>query len=559
MSNQSIYIIVKKIILSYLTVILLFLFCFTNCTEYTTVGIENNGLNLSLEAKIHRTDREISWQDALNIQNWELNTKSIVNLGFTDQHIWLFFPVSAPPAFQERIIQLYSNQLDHVDFYLIQNGTLVEHGQAGDLIPYGKWTYRSLFPSFPFYQSSDQDFLILIHLRSTGNLTFQVNLSKMENYYRRRYIREMFLWVNALVELLNIAFLVFIYRKERNAAFLFLIPIIAIWYLISFYLSGPIFRLWPNLTHLQDQFLVLAGTSVSALNLLFVRKIFKIPETWPLGNACLLASFIATLYGIFSFVQPSLFNYKIYLWNTVQVYVVLFAVIMRSYWMGQRMLRFLFVIFLFQGLLSVIKNLAILEVIPYPPWVINTGSPIDLITVVIPLSFIIVIRYYYDDYQNVKKRNKELETEYEALWKRLQMHSLEKTGNAYSRVRGLNLSDILLQIQNMVEYNDCFYNENFNLSKMANILGIRTDQLSEIMNRQLNTSFRTFLNSVRIHRACKLLSESPKMKIIEITYESGFGSKAAFYEAFKEIMKMTPKQYLAMSRSNNPRFNPPKH
>ncbi len=532
------------------TSVFLFILCFTMLQSGTLFSVQaEEKLSLFSNAEITLLDYEISPERLLTLDEWDKADRDFINLGYTDQHVWIRLRTENEVNSGEKVIQLFSNQLDHAEFFLFDDGEIIQTAKAGDRIPFHEWTHKTLFPSIQFLYLKGHNLTVLIHVRSTGNLTFKVNQSDAGDFYRKKHLRELFLWINGGIEFLNIAFLLFLYRKERNPALLILIPVIFLWYLISCYLSSPVFAVWPENTHFQDQFLVIAGTTVSLLNLVFVKYFLRIRDIWPFWNRVMIFSGAAALYGYYSFLNPTELNYKLYLLNTVQVYIVLFVGIVRAHVYGLKSLKFLFLIFLFQGGLSVIKNLALLELIPFPPWVINTGAPADLITLVIPLSFIIVIRYYYDSYINIKQNYSKLESEYSRIPDLLRQGS-EGGSFALKRLGGIDVADITDRIQNMVRTNECFFDEKFTLQQMAEFLSIRPDQLSAVLNSHLNLTFRTFLNSIRIHRACNLLREFPDKKIIEVTYESGFGSKAAFYEAFREIMKMTPKEYLKTIKEN---------
>jgi AraC-like DNA-binding protein len=60
-----------------------------------------------------------------------------------------------------------------------------------------------------------------------------------------------------------------------------------------------------------------------------------------------------------------------------------------------------------------------------------------------------------------------------------------------------------------------------------------------------------FIRSIRLKRAARLLEKSG-MSVAEIAYEVGFNSPKIFTRFFKEEFKVTPSQYVANKKDQNP-------
>lgn len=65
---------------------------------------------------------------------------------------------------------------------------------------------------------------------------------------------------------------------------------------------------------------------------------------------------------------------------------------------------------------------------------------------------------------------------------------------------------------------------------------------SHIFHAQTGKTFKNWLNSVRIERACRLL-EDTKLSVLEISLECGFHNLSHFGKIFKDATNMTPTQY----------------
>jgi AraC-like DNA-binding protein len=101
-------------------------------------------------------------------------------------------------------------------------------------------------------------------------------------------------------------------------------------------------------------------------------------------------------------------------------------------------------------------------------------------------------------------------------------------------------------VEDFLANDGLLYEESLSLKQMADKLEIPPYVLSEIINRYFDKSFFDLINSARIERAKTQLMclDSSNITIEGVGYNCGFGSKAAFYRAFKKSTGLTPKAYL---------------
>jgi AraC-like DNA-binding protein len=83
------------------------------------------------------------------------------------------------------------------------------------------------------------------------------------------------------------------------------------------------------------------------------------------------------------------------------------------------------------------------------------------------------------------------------------------------------------------------------MPKLAAILNVSPNYLSQTINMQLKESFFDYVNRQRVDYAKVQLSDSTKINVsvLDIAMESAFNSKSAFYTAFKKHVGMTPVQF----------------
>lgn len=90
-----------------------------------------------------------------------------------------------------------------------------------------------------------------------------------------------------------------------------------------------------------------------------------------------------------------------------------------------------------------------------------------------------------------------------------------------------------------------YLDEELNLIKLSSLLDVSTNQLSHVINQNLNTNFYKFINSYRVEEVKQKLKniEFDHYSILGIAFDSGFSSKSTFNKIFKEETKMTPSQF----------------
>jgi AraC-like DNA-binding protein len=84
------------------------------------------------------------------------------------------------------------------------------------------------------------------------------------------------------------------------------------------------------------------------------------------------------------------------------------------------------------------------------------------------------------------------------------------------------------------------------ISKLSEMLNVRTGFLSEVLNSRLNQNFFDFINRYRVgefKNQC-ILKTNSHLSIMGIAYNCGFNSKASFYRAFRKFEGISPSAYI---------------
>ena len=88
-----------------------------------------------------------------------------------------------------------------------------------------------------------------------------------------------------------------------------------------------------------------------------------------------------------------------------------------------------------------------------------------------------------------------------------------------------------------------YLKEGLTLADVAGQLRITDSQLSIILNATMKINFNTWINTLRIGEAKRLLEDNPQSAISEVAIASGFSDIAVFSRNFKRIEGITASEY----------------
>lgn len=92
----------------------------------------------------------------------------------------------------------------------------------------------------------------------------------------------------------------------------------------------------------------------------------------------------------------------------------------------------------------------------------------------------------------------------------------------------------------------------FNLNKLAELVGSNYKNVSQVVNENFKKNFNTLLNEYRIKEACRRMGDLTHYGnyTVEAIGESvGFGSRSTFISTFKKITGLTPSEYQRQVRA----------
>lgn len=105
---------------------------------------------------------------------------------------------------------------------------------------------------------------------------------------------------------------------------------------------------------------------------------------------------------------------------------------------------------------------------------------------------------------------------------------------------------IMMNLQKSMEADKLFLDAELSVTKLATHLGISAKTLSAVINQNAGKSFNEFVNHYRVEEFKQRLlkADNKKYTLTALAFECGFNSQPTFQRAFKNIVGITPSEYL---------------
>lgn len=97
-------------------------------------------------------------------------------------------------------------------------------------------------------------------------------------------------------------------------------------------------------------------------------------------------------------------------------------------------------------------------------------------------------------------------------------------------------------LNKIIDFVEKNYSNDCSLLNASKSLGYSYSYISRHFKKKVGISFNSFVNQFRISRACYLF-KTTSISVLECSMETGYSSVYSFIRNFKEICKITPKEY----------------
>jgi AraC-like DNA-binding protein len=161
---------------------------------------------------------------------------------------------------------------------------------------------------------------------------------------------------------------------------------------------------------------------------------------------------------------------------------------------------------------------------------------IFFMTLLLPLSFFLIPSWLYNDQSNANVLDK-----IRVFFQKLRQNTADTTLESK-----FEKSTDRERILAFLETEKPYVKVSFSLHDLSLALNIPHIRVTTCFNKELNTSFPSYRNKLRVNHAISLLHAGAHLttSIEGIAERSGFKSKSIFYAAFKEEYGMTPTEWI---------------
>lgn len=102
--------------------------------------------------------------------------------------------------------------------------------------------------------------------------------------------------------------------------------------------------------------------------------------------------------------------------------------------------------------------------------------------------------------------------------------------------------EIFNDIEQRMVVDRLFVDPDINLTRLARRLSLPVRDVSRAINSQAGTNVSQYINALRVHEACRLMSED-KLAVTAAIYGSGFNTKSNFNREFLRVIGQSPSDW----------------
>lgn len=116
------------------------------------------------------------------------------------------------------------------------------------------------------------------------------------------------------------------------------------------------------------------------------------------------------------------------------------------------------------------------------------------------------------------------------------------------KLQSFDDEEALAKISGIVDFLNEHYCEAFSMAELCQRVGMSESSFSRYFRRATGNTFTSFVNQLRVHKACLLLMETDRY-VTNVCYDAGFNNVANFNRRFLEIKGMTPKEFRQQAKA----------
>jgi len=503
----------------------------------------------------------LSFHDIQNsdANQWQKNGRDSFDFRFSRSVYWLKINLQnydAASSFSEDFQGKKSylvfewKALDSLELFYVNNAGKTRKQIAGDRYPKSSWSLAEAhFPSFEIYHADNPSQIYYVKLDSLSIKNFPVYYKSELAYLHDLKIETMIIMGFKSVIFVLLLFVVFLFIMSRDVNYLLYFA-----YLLSITLAqdvtfGNAFDLiWPNSTWWQNR----AGmTFIGAqllFSLLFVRRLLDFQRYLT------IADFLTKILAVACAISIPLTLLDIHIAVFSHFYTVIYWIVIVSFFgMGIYLLRKtgLYVRFFLIGwgiffFFAIFQVLYFSYILPYNSFYIY--API----LAIPVDILFLFASIWEKNQEAQaRRMMRIENKMQSLHSGQGHENKSEVETRYqkSSLQDIDLAHVLKELDILINQEKIYLVEGLRLPEFARLLRLNRTQFSELLNARFGMTYPAYINTQRIEEAKRQLISQPEKKIIDIAFDTGFGSKASFCSVFQNLAGISASDYRNQNKS----------
>lgn len=469
-------------------------------------------------------------------EGWQKQANPYVP-GFSKSVYWVRLDLKNAGKRRRFFVENPVAYVDRIDVYVMRSGRVAEHQFNGDVLPVldGAPLPYHPRPAFSFRLQEGESVVLLMRFASESAHFIEPIIRSRERMAEvTRTFRDFqvtYFAFLALMLVLNLAAAI----RTREADFAFYSFYLVVTALYQFVYTG-LFRqhLSPQSGEWMNQLLVFAGLLNFSGLTVFSLRFLRLSQNSPLWSRVIqILLGVLTLQMILVwFIPVSISDPMTHL--TVLPLVLLFPGLAVWQWVKRRSDFRFFVLgwaVLFCAILTF--NLFAFGIYIEPVLsrnAIQIGTAVDMIA----FSLAIVDRVFAQrsDSTELNSRRGDLTKETASALERQR-----------KRLGNVNTDKKMEELRRLMEEERLYCDEDLNLQRLAQMLELRPDQVSEMINRETGLRVNDYVNSYRIRHILRLWEERPESGLLASAFDAGFNSKSVFYQAFRKYTGVSPGEF----------------
>lgn len=227
---------------------------------------------------------ELDLWEALASDRWQSLEGESPNFGYIRDTVWLRIPVSAMPTLpgSRELLEIRYPQLDHITFYLLENGVIRQRILTGDHYPFDQRPIKHRNFLFAFDIEPARDYQILLKVQTQGAMQIPVRLWNPAAFFEAASVEDQMHAIYYGILIMVVFFNLFVFLALRERMYLLYVLSTLGYLLLIGSLNGSTYQLlWPGLPWLHNQAMMLTVPVALIFTLLFSRAFLDLKSTSP--------------------------------------------------------------------------------------------------------------------------------------------------------------------------------------------------------------------------------------------------------------------------------------